>query len=243
MAQGEYESELTIFKMMPDFVAEPHAWGQCKEFQSIFFILKRSCDLSFHLPEPVQFCTKLGRLHQICVSPTGKFGFHVPTVQGPVEQVVCWDSNWASFYSKLLTGIVDRDLEANGPWKEFEVAVEKTHKYVIPRLLGALQSDGRTLIPKLIHGNLTEENCGTNLENGEILISEACSYYAHSEMEVGIWRSERVRFRSRTYMREYLRNVGISEPEDEFDDRNRLYSVKHQIVYSIQYPGSYTREK
>ena len=243
MAQGEYESELAIFKKMPNFVAEPHRWGRCKDIQSMFFILKESCDMSFHLPEPVQFCTKLGKLHETSESPTGKFGFHVPTVQGSVEQVVGWDSSWASFFSRLIAGVVDRDLEANGPWEEFEVAVKKTHQYVIPRLLGALQSDGRKLVPKLIHGNLTEENCGTSLESGEIMIFDACSFYAHSEMEVGIWRSERVRFRSRTYMREYLRNVGISAPEDEFDDRNRLYSVKHQIIYSIQYPGSYTRQK
>lgn len=243
MAQGEYESELAIFQIMPDFVAKPHAWGRCKGVQSMFFILKESCDMSFHLPEPVQLCTKLSILHQISESPTGKFGFHVPTVQGPIEQVLSWDSSWASFFSKLMAGVVDRDLETNGPWKEFEVAVEKTHKYVIPRLLGALQSEGRTLVPRLIHGNLTEENCGTSLENGEIVIFDACSFYAHSEMEVGIWRSERVRLRSRTYMREYLRHIGISEPADEFDDRNRLYAIKHQIVYSVQNPGSYTRQK
>ena len=244
MVLGEYEAELAIYETMPELVPEPYVWGQCKAASPpVFFIIKDFCDMSFHLPEPTQFCAKIAKLHEISRSPTGKFGFHVPTVQGYVEQTVGWDSSWASFFSKLIAGLVQHDLEANGSWKEYEDAFEKTQKHVIPRLLGALESEGRTLIPKLIHGNLKEENCGTSLETGDIQIYDACSYYAHSEMDVAMWRSERVRFRSKTYTRQYLRNVGISEPADEFDDRIRLYSIKHTINHSVHNKGSYFREK
>ncbi|CAF9905963.1 hypothetical protein IMSHALPRED_004032 [Imshaugia aleurites] len=226
MVQGEYEAEVEIHEVMPGFIPAPLAWGQCRATSPPkFFILKEFCDMSSHLPEPVQFCDKLARLHA-----------------GYFAQTVDWDSSWASFFSKMLAGLVDHDLTVNGRWKEYEDAVTKTRTVVIPRLLGALETEGRTIVPKLIHGNLWEENCGTSLETGEVQIFDACSFYAHSEMELGMWRSERVRFRSKTYMRQYLRNVGISEPADEFDDRNRLYAVNFNINRSTR-KASYVREK
>lgn len=244
MVQGEYEAEVKIHEVMPGFIPAPLAWGQCRASSPPkFFILKEFCDMSSHLPEPVQFCEKLARLHAVSRSPTGKFGFHVPTMQGYIAHRVDWDSSWASFFSKMLADLVDHDLAINGRWTEYEDAVTKTRTIVIPRLLGALETEGRTLVPKLIHGNLWEENCGTSLETGEVQIFDACSFYAHSEMELGMWRSERVRFRSKTYMRQYLRNVGISEPADEFDDRNRLYAVNHNINRSTRQVGPSVRKQ
>ena len=244
MMIGEYEAELEIHRSMPDFIPKPYIWGKCKIVSPpTYFILKEFCDMSTHLPEPTQFCAKLAKLHASTYSPTGKFGYHVPTFQGYLPQVVDWDDSWASFFSKLIAGLVRTDIDANGPWRDYEFAVEQTQKHVIPRLLGALESDGRSLKPVLIHGNLWEGNCGTSLETGDIKIFDAGSYYGHSEAELGIWRSENVRFRSKTYMRQYLRNHGLSEPADEFDDRNRLYCLPHNITHSIHQPGSYVREK
>lgn len=244
MVEGEYEAERAIYNTVPGLIPKPYAHGQCREtLQPVYFILKEFVDMSMHLPEPIQFCDKLATLHIESKSPNGKFGFHVPTVQGYVVQTVDWDSSWTSFFSKLLADIVLLDIEANGPSEELEQAFDKTQKYVIPRLLGALESEGRTVVPKLIHGHLWEENIGTSLETGEIQIYDASSFYAHSEMELGLWRSERVRLRSKTYMRQYLRDVGISEPANEFDDRNRLYAIKHHFIQSIHQAGSYVRKK
>lgn len=244
MMEGEYEAECEIYQTAPWFIPRPYTWGRCKNASvPTYFILKQFCDMSMHLPEPTQFCGKLAKLHAISQSPTGKFGFHVPTVQGYVAQVVDWQSSWAQCFSNLIAGLVKLDLETHGPWKEFEDAVEETITHVIPRLLGVLESDGRTVKPCLIHGNMWEGNCATSLETGDILIFDAGCIYGHNELELGMWRSERVRFRSKTYMRQYLRNFGISEPADEFDDRNRLYCIKHNIVHSIHQAGSYVREK
>lgn len=242
--EGEYEAELAIFKTVPELIPKPLAYGQCTNTSTpVYFILKEFVDMSMHLPEPKQLCDKVARLHVDSSSPTGKFGFHVPTVQGYVIQTVDWDSSWTSFFSKLLAGVVQLDLEANGASREVERAFENTQQYVIPRLLGALESEGRTVIPRLIHGHLYEENCGTSLETGEIQIFDASSFYAHSEMELGLWRIERVRLRSKIYMRHYLRDVAISEPSNEFDDRNRLYAIKHHFVQSVHQSGSYARKK
>ena len=129
----------------------------------------------------------------------------------------------------------------NKPWNELEIAVDRTLSQVIPRLLGALESAGRSIKPCLIHGDLWEGNIGTEYETGNIFIFDAAPYYAHNEMELAIWSTEHHRMKNKVYKREYLRNFQPSEPSDEFDDRNRLYSVKTQLMYSAHVPGTNVR--
>ena len=114
-------------------------------------------------------------------------------------------------------------------------------KRVIPRLLGALGVEGRTIKPMLIHGDLWEGNIGTDRVTGNLYVFDAASYYAHNEMELGIWRCDHHRLKSKAYKIDYLRNFEASEPVDEWDDRNRLYSVKTQLMYSAHVPGSNVR--
>lgn len=49
--------------------------------------------------------------------------------------------------------------------------------------------------------------------------------------------------KAKAYKREYLRRVEISEPVEEFDDRNRLYSVKTKLMYSAHVPGTSVRNQ
>lgn len=68
------------------------------------------------------------------------------------------------------------------------------------------------------------------------------STYAHNEMEFGTWRcSWAFRFNSPIYMRLYQRQVEPSEPVDEWDDRNRLYSLHPYLNDSAGHPGSTSR--
>jgi hypothetical protein len=49
--------------------------------------------------------------------------------------------------------------------------------------------------------------------------------------------------KAKEYRREYLRRIEASEPVDEFDDRNRLYSVKSKLMYSAHVPGTGVRQQ
>lgn len=61
-------------------------------------------------------------------------------------------------------------------------------------------------------------------------------------VELGIWRCEFTRvFRSKEYTTHYLRNYPAAEPAAEFDDRNRLYSLKGNLNYSAGHPGTLLR--
>lgn len=243
MMEGEFNAMAELHKTLPSFVPKPHAWGvfDLPEPQTYFFL----CDflkMDSGLPDPVQFCAQLANLHRVSVSPTGKFGFHVRTCHGRFPQLVDWDGSWTSFFGKLLADVLQLDLKVNGPWKDLELVSQRTLTHVIPRLLGALESEGRSVKPCLIHGDLWDGNIGTDLTTGDIYIFDSGAYYAHNEMELGMWRCERHGIKSKVYKQQYLKNFAASEPADEWDDRNRIYCVKMNMIHSAHHPGSDVRQ-
>ncbi|ROV92123.1 hypothetical protein VSDG_07568 [Cytospora chrysosperma] len=220
---------------------KPYAFGKYKvPSPPTYFYLSDFVDMDVTTPpDPAEFTKRLARLHKLSESPTGKFGFAVQTCDGQVAHTVDWQENWAVFYRNLLLGVCKKDLETNGPWPEMERATEQVANVIIPRLLGPLQESGKTLKPCIIHGDLWEGNTGINVETGDSILFDVGSYFAHNEMELGHWRCEFSSvFRSKAYTRDYLRNYPAAEPVEEFDDRNRLYSLKGAINYSAGHSGS-----
>lgn len=242
--RGEYTAVNEAEKVVPGLMPTPRAFGQFKDAETpTYFYLSDFVDMDvINAPDPTLFCAAIAELHQKSASPNGMFGFYVTTCDGKNAHTVDWESNWGTFFGKLLRGVAKLDREANGPWKELDIATEHTINHVIPRLLGPLQSNGRSIKPSLIHGDLWEGNVGTHRETGEIVLFDASSYYAHNEMDLGIWRAKWNNFRQNPYLREYVRNFPIAEPVEGFDDRNRLYSLKYNLNYSAGHPGAITRQ-
>ena len=191
------------------------------------------------LPDPAMVGKRIAALHQKSRGRSDKFGFPVTTYDGKLPQRVDWDSSWPSFFANLLQGVAELDREVNEPWIQLENVLSQTTKNVIPRLLGNLKS----VEPCLIHGDLWEGNIGTDVRTGDLYIFDSCAYYAHHEMEIGMWRVDHHKMKAKAYKREYLRHIEISDPVDEFDDRNRLYSVKTKLMYSAHVPGSNVRQQ
>lgn len=81
--------------------------------------------------------------------------------------------------------MIKYDNETNGTWAEYDAACKQLIDVVIPRLLGALQSDGRSITTTLIHGDLWERNIGIDIETGNIVVFDPGCTYAHNEMEFG----------------------------------------------------------
>lgn len=114
----------------------------------------------------------------------------------------------------------------------------------IPKLLGALQSDGREIMPTLIRGDLWEQNVGIDMPTGETVVFDPGYTYAHNEMEFGTSRcSWAFHFNSPIYMRLYQRHLEPSEPVEEWDDRNRLYSIHPYSNDSAGHPGSVSGQR
>ena len=244
LMEGEFRAMVELYKFAPSFIPKPHTWGKFESTPPVsHFIIYDFKDMSPKLPDPKPFCSELAKLHRTSESPTGKFGFHITTTHGKFPQFMEWNSSWESMFRKLLSDLMLLDLDTNGPWKEFQTVYERALTLVLPKLIGPLESEGRTVKPCLLHGDLWEGNIGTDCENGYIYIFDASSFYGHNELELGMWRGVQNRMSLKVYGEEYLRNFGISEPANQFDDRNRIYHVKFLMWHSAHHPNDITRQR
>jgi protein-ribulosamine 3-kinase len=233
MLLGEYTATTAIHNAIPSLMAKPHTWGKLSTGDD-YFILFDYRNINQTLPDPDKFTSRLAELHRTATSENGMFGFPVTTCDGAVPHIVAWQKSWALFFADMLRGVLKFDTDTNGHWAELDDVFDRTISHVIPRLLGVLQSEGRELRPSLIHGDMGEGNVGTDLDTGEIIFVDASSYYAHNEMELGLWRWSETMGR---FTESYLRHFPPSEPVEEWDDRNRLYSLKTKLNMSADHPG------
>jgi protein-ribulosamine 3-kinase len=132
-----------------------------------------------------------------------------------------WEPSWTKFFTRLLRNTLKIDEEINGRWLELAIAAEQVLEIITPRLLDVLQSerpDYEPIVPSLIHGDLHAENTGTKKESGEIIFYDAGSYFAHNEMELGMWRRgvDAAKYLGPRYLREYQRLFDPAEPKAEF---------------------------
>ncbi|KAL8765846.1 MAG: hypothetical protein Q9209_007205 [Squamulea sp. 1 TL-2023] len=244
MMKGECVSMTELHKLAPSFVPRPQTWGKFHLASPVtHFFLCEFIDMEIKMPDPVSFCARLAGIHLSSQSPTGQFGFSVPNCHGKILQSNDWDPSWTSFFTKLLVSFFRIEIGVNGPWPEYQQAFEVIVTTVVPQLLDPLQADGRILKPSLVHGDLWDGNVAINKSTGEPVVFDASAFYAHNEYELGTWRRKGTGF-GKAHFDEYLRNVGPSEPVEQWDDRVRLYSLKFNLAHMIGWPAApFVREE
>jgi protein-ribulosamine 3-kinase len=241
MLSSELESMKAIYRLAPAFAPKPIAWGTYELVPDTHFFISEFRDMLPDMPDPDKFAARLSVLHQSSKSPNGKFGFHVTTHAGNLPQYTGWEDKWETFFSKSLRQALDLEIEAKGYDPEFDTLVPAIFDKVIPRLLRPLESEGRSVKPSLVHGDLWFANSGIESETGEPLVFDACCFYAHNECmqngpssfkpanvrcadEFGQWRPVCNRFGAE-YLDAYHAYVQISSPEEDFDGRVDLYKL------------------
>jgi protein-ribulosamine 3-kinase len=236
LMQGEFNAMSELHKWAPYLTPKPHSWGKYElEEPEAYFFLSQYIDMSDRMPDPNQLCEKLARLHRESTSPNGQYGFHITTCQGRVTQSVAWEKDWTVFFTKLLQHVIDLDFELNGEWSDLDRVEQRLKDGVIPRLLGALTEGDRSIKPSLIHGDLWEGNIGTSFDGGNVYLFDSAAFYAHNELEVADWRGFYNKISNKAYIRTYLKHYGPSEPKDEWEDRNRLYYIYWNVIYSVNH--------
>lgn len=55
-------------------------------------------------------------------------------------------------------------------------------------------------------------------------------------MELGVIRNPRYPL-GKAFLNEYLKKVPISEPKEDFDSRNIMYMIRHQVCLASVYPN------
>lgn len=239
MMEGEFNSLDKMHNHIPDFCPKPFGWGECETSPGTFFLIMEFLYLINEHPDPEAISRVISELHKSSAgtSPDGKFGFPVPNCHGKIVQPNDWDSNWSRYFTNLVTAFYNADVEVNGPDDEYDQAFQALKQHIIPRLLEPLQTDGRVLEPCLVHGDLWHENIGLNEETDEPMIFDASMFYGHNEYEIGTWRTVFVAF-DESYRKQYALHFPPSEPVDEWEDRNRLYSIPYNITHSAGWLGA-----
>lgn len=232
MSKGQFESDKAIHDVLPSFAPKPFTWGKYKaEGPGHYFLLAEFREIGQQPPEPNQLGLRLAQLHRNSISPTGKFGFHTTTCHAKLHQLTdLWEESWEVCYRKQLAHMFDLDTERLPFWPEFRAVADLILDICIPTLLRPLQSEGRSIKPCLVHGNIWDGNTATNVQTGEPFVFDGSAMYAHNEYELGNWRTPRHRLSSRSYIRSYKRHFPASEPGKSLLGRADLTSPPPNFV-------------
>jgi protein-ribulosamine 3-kinase len=176
-----------IFQATPDFVPIPIAVGTYASDTNVHFYLCSFVDMTDEVAEIETLPAKLAELHTKGLSPCGKYGFSVPTNQGALQQPNTWTDSWEKFFADMMHRCFNWEQEMHGPNDEMQELFKAIFEKVIPRLLRPLETGGREIQPRLVHGDLWDGNTSTDMATYKPLIFDASSMYAHNECK---WRNE-----------------------------------------------------
>ncbi|KAK5636840.1 hypothetical protein RRF57_012552 [Xylaria bambusicola] len=244
---GEHYSATLVASCAPEYGPNPVGKGVYQDENNVptYFYVQNFHDMDIETPpDPAGLATTMATLHRNSESPNGMFGYPIITGRGTLNRTEHWHESWAVQFTYLLEDLLKLDNHVNGYWPEFDQACKQLIEGVIPRLLGVLQSEGRTIKPTLVHGDLWEGNVATDMNTGTVIAFDfdECMY-AHNEIELGTWRCRwATYFNSPIYLQAYQQEIEPSEPVEEFDDRNRLYAIKAAICDSAGHRGSVSRQ-
>lgn len=227
MMLGAFASERAFYEYAPKNIPKPIAWGNYKSDQDTWFYLAEHHNMVEKVPDPQKFVSIIAKIHQESMgkSPTGKFGFDVPTHLANITVENGWEKTWEIFFSKAMHSMFEIEALSQGKDDtEFEDLKQKLFTKIIPRLLRPLESGGRKVTPCLVHSDLWPGNCMPDADTDNIMIFDSCAYWGHNESDLGSWRAPRYRM-GKPFLREYQRLIGMSFPEEDWDDRNALYAM------------------
>ncbi len=89
MMEGEFNSMSSLHQTSPDFVPKPLTWEKCRiQTPETYFFLCDFTKMTNDMPGPARPCAKLAELYSTSQSPTGMFGFHIPTCHGKFAQEI-----------------------------------------------------------------------------------------------------------------------------------------------------------
>jgi fructosamine-3-kinase len=183
MATGEYESQVAMQKCIPDNVAKAVGVGPLEVDSTKSYFIVEFKDMRARKPSPAAVAAVLAKMHQASESPTGKFGFPVPTYKGYFPVNNDWCDKWEDWFAREFTQTLQNFYSRRGEDPELMGLFDEFAAKVIPRLLRPLETGGRTVKPVLCHSDLWHGNAALDLETQEPIIFDPCCLYGHNEGE------------------------------------------------------------
>lgn len=184
IASGEFTAMSTIYKLNPDLVPRPLAWGSYDNIPNVYFLLCEFRNMTDELPDIDKFVSQIAEFHRGGASPDGRYGFSDATYHGNIAIDHGWSVSWEEYFTRTTRALLDLEQEVQGPNEELLNLSADFFDKVVPRLLRPLQTGGRSITPCLIHGDLWHGNVSTDKDTNEPIIFDAASFYAHNECKL-----------------------------------------------------------
>lgn len=183
MMQGTFEAEQALYTFMPNHVPKPVGWGTYTDEPDTHFYLCEFVEMYDDLPSPHDWAATVSELHlnSMGKSPTGQFGFQVPTHLANVPVDNTWNSTWEAFWVQQMKSLFDQDEQVHGSDEELRVLKTSYLEMAIPRYLGPLEKEGRSIKPCLIHSDLWPGNIKPKTSSDELCMFDACAFWGHNE--------------------------------------------------------------
>ncbi|TVY20800.1 Ketosamine-3-kinase [Lachnellula arida] len=238
MMNGEYESSKAINTAVSDFAPKAVGWGTFASNPELHFFLQDFHEMEQGVPDMEKFTLKLAEMHlknaemhsqmkeRFEGSGRPRFGFHVTTHNGCLPQDNRWTDTWEEFYIQGIERMLDLEEKAQGRQPdEMKVLLAPLFEKVIPRLLRPMETQGRSITPCLIHGDMWHGNTSTDVATNEPIVFDACCFFGHNEFDLRTMRA-RTRYKfGRSWQESYLEHYPAAFPVEDFDDRSALYML------------------
>lgn len=181
MVSGEFVSMSLLHEASPAITPKPIGWGTYAADPDVHYFLCEFLVMTNQVPDEQKLGKALADLHLNSTSPNGMYGFAIPTYQATIPQRVEWQGSWEVFFHNLMERILRVEWASQGPDKELKQLTEAIMTKVIPRLLRPLESGGRQIQPRLVHGDLWDGNTSSTADTNTPVIFDATCLYAHNE--------------------------------------------------------------
>lgn len=237
MMQGTWESESVFYSYSPEHVPKPYAWGNYKSDPDTWFYLCAFHDMEDDVPDVRNFVSIVSKIHKESLGKSSRYGFQVPTFLANLPNDNTWQDSWEVWFAQAMKQMFAIEELSHGKDDELEVLKDALYEKVIPRLLRPLETGGRSIKPCLVHSDLWPGNSMPDSDSGEVMIFDSCAFWGHNEADLGSWRAPRYKM-GRPFLKEYQRVMGMSEPQEDWDDRNALYAIRYDLLVSALFPNT-----
>jgi len=226
MIEGAFESDSVYSSYAPENMPTPIGFGEFKEDPDTWFYVCEFHNMIDKLPDIDDLVNIVAKVHRDSMgkSPTGKFGFAVPTHLANIPNDNTWQDTWEKFFTQAMQYMYEFEKTTQGVDKEMESLFDALCNKVIPCLLRPLETNGRSIVPCLVHSDLWPGNCRPDGDTGKLMLFDSCAFWGHNEADLGPWRAPRYRL-GRPYLEQYQKVMGMSEPSAQWEDRNALYAL------------------
>jgi protein-ribulosamine 3-kinase len=180
MVSQEYLSMKTLHDIVPHLTPKPVACGTYAANPNIHFFVSEFVEMTDDVPDP-SFMVSLADLHMGGFSPKNKYGFSIPTFQRAMPQYTEWTDSWEEFFANSIKRVFEFEERTHGPDAELQKLEKAILEKVVPRLLRPLETGGRSIQPRLVHGDIWDGNVSTKAEDNSPVIFDASCIYAHNE--------------------------------------------------------------